>query len=142
MKKILFTTVDEGFTVLKDLYLYEAEVTSGEFFDVMVSEFYETFDESQDVPTAMYAIQKVREWDAPDDDESIPYAQIQCEDWGDGEFQDYIFFNGSRVKPGTRIGYEMRNTLFLDEGIMPYCDVAISNIIEERKDKGQLCFQF
>lgn len=122
-----FRTIKEGVDALKKYYFLESDVTEGEMCDNLIKELNDHFE--PDVPTEliMGAIQAFRQWAHDRDElESEAYTEIECEydgSIGDEQFQNYVFFDGSAVPYGTRIGIEILDKttgeikLELDSGI-------------------------
>lgn len=126
-----FDEIDKGVEQLQNLYIDESEVTSGEFLDSIVGDFFSTFDRTVDVSKAMCSLQSFRSYCDKELAEDDEYLEIEAEDYSDGEFQDYMFLNGDRVPVGTRIGYELNGEFFLDEGIYLYCDDLRVSLIDK-----------
>jgi hypothetical protein len=102
--KIIFTTVEEGFEILREHYS-GSEVVGGETIDFLLSN--DKFDSSIPVSVLHGAIQKFREWDANEDDEEL---------FSDGV--NYTFPDGSIVPKGMRVGYiNEDNEVCIDENI-------------------------
>ena len=133
MRKVLFTTKEDGLKLLKKTYLHESDVCEGEFADWLVENIEECFDkENMSTTLIMESIQLFRQWahdrDELENDTFIEiYSEINLVKEGDvqiNDFQDYVYFDFTPVAIGVRIGVEKLNPetkemfLDLDKGIL------------------------
>lgn len=102
---INFTTAQEGFEILRSLYV-NSEVSSGDFIDyILAGEDEEVeFDSSVPLHIKYEAIQIFRQWDTEDDEEMIV-----------SNGSNYCFLNGVKVPNGVRVGLVRLDSL--DHGI-------------------------
>lgn len=130
MRKVYFSSTTEGLALLKKEYLHESDVSEGEFADWLIDNVKECFDENIPTSLVMQSIQLFRQWAHERDDlETNEFSEI-CSEVNIiienrikfNEFQDYVFFDGSFVPEGTRIGIERLHQgqmqLELDKGIL------------------------
>lgn len=133
MRKVLFTTKEDGLKLLKKTYLHESDVCEGEFADWLVENIEECFDkENMSTTLIMESIQLFRQWahdrDELENDTFIEIcSEINLVKEGDvqiNDFQDYVYFDFTPVAIGVRIGVEKLNPetkemfLDLDKGIL------------------------
>lgn len=121
-----FETANEGLIALKEDYT-NSEVCGSETADFWACNHQLLFHPSIPIKTRFEAIQKFREWDFDDEDESrvqIFAEKEMVEEYGVliNNYQDYCFDRKVPVEDGTRIGVEITNELGetrleLDEGI-------------------------
>ncbi len=127
MRKIYFTTKEEGLEQLKRIYLFESYTTEEIFANSLVEHYLESFEEGMSVDLIMSAIQLFRQWahvlEIEDITEICSEINLVNENGVEfNEFQDYVFFDGTRVPNGTRVGIERLHQdqmqLELDKGIL------------------------
>lgn len=133
MKKLVFTSKEDGLKLLKKTYLYESDVCEGEFADWLVENIEDCFDRVN-MPTTliMETVQLFRQWAHERDElESDDYIEVCAEvdmikedNLEINDFQDYVYFDFTPVAVGVRIGVERLNPetnemfLDLDNGII------------------------
>lgn len=133
MKKLIFTSKEDGLKLLKKTYLYESDVCEGEFADWLVGNIDECFDKvNMSTTLIMETIQLFRQWaherDELECDEFVEIcAEVDIIQEGSleiNDFQDYVYFDFTPVAVGVRIGVERLNPqtnemfLDLDKGIL------------------------
>lgn len=132
MRKLLFSTKENGLRLLKKTYLHESEVCDGEFADWLVSNIEDCFyRDKMSTALIMETIQLFRQWAHERDElECEEYTEICAEvaiikdnDLEINIFQDYVYFDSTPVASGVRVGVEKLNPetnevfLDLDKGI-------------------------
>ena len=133
MKKLIFTSKEDGLKLLKKTYLHESDVCEGEFADWLVDNLEECFDKvNMSTTLIMETIQLFRQWaherDELECDEFIEICtEVDMIKEGNleiNDFQDYVYFDFTPVAVGVRIGVERLNPktnemfLDLDKGIL------------------------
>ena len=133
MKKLIFTSKEDGLKLLKKTYLHESDVCEGEFADWLVDNLEECFDKvNMSTTLIMETIQLFRQWTHERDDlGSEKFIEICAEvdmikegNLEINDFQDYVYFDFTPVAVGVRIGVERLNPktnemfLDLDKGIL------------------------
>lgn len=133
MKKLIFTSKEDGLKLLKKTYLHESDVCEGEFADWLVENIEECFDKvNMSTTLIMETIQLFRQWAHERDDlGSEKFIEICAEvnnikegNLEINDFQDYVYFDFTPVAVGVRIGVERLNPktnemfLDLDKGIL------------------------
>ena len=120
MNKIKFNTIEEGLKILEKEYLFTPEACSGEqdFINELLEDIEENFDtETMTTTLLMSTIQEFRALHCHDDNEVFAEIDMHEEEIF---YQDYVYYDGTPVAHGTRIGVER-----LINNESPYLDLDL-----------------